>query len=100
MIDPVLLEDRIPSTTLAQAEYLRARYDREIPQVFGADTAPNMLSWDPSGYIAHALPKIFLSRPGYALDRANISNYDEIVFASREFSSTEVRAEVRKILTE
>ncbi len=98
MIDPVLLEDRIPSTTLAQAEYLRACYDREIPQVFGADVAPHMLSWDPSGYVAHALPKIFLSRPGYALDRANISNYDEIVFASRGFSSTEVRAEVRKIL--
>lgn len=34
MIDPILLEDRISSTTLAQAEYLRARYDREIPQVF------------------------------------------------------------------
>lgn len=59
-----------------------------------------MLSWDPTGYVAHALPKIFLSRPGYTLDRESVSNYDEIIFPSRGFSSTEVRAEVRKILTD
>ena len=97
-IDPILLSGQIDSTTLAQARYLREKYGYDIPQVFGSDVAPNMKKWDPSGYIARDLPKIFLSRPGFPLDDPTLGNYQEVDFASRGFSSTEVRKCVRDIL--
>lgn len=97
-IDPILLSGQIDSTTLAQARYLREKYGYDIPQVFGSDVAPNMKKWDQSGYVARALPKIFLIRPGFPLDDASLGNYQEVDFASRGFSSTEVRKCVRDIL--
>ncbi len=97
-IDTVCMDGYIDSSTIAQAKYLRREYGYDIPQVFGADIAPHMRSWDPSGYIARDLPKIFLSRPGFPLDDLSLGNYQEVDFASRGFSSTEVRKCVRDIL--
>ena len=97
-IDPILLSGQIDSTTLAQARYLREKYGYDIPQVFGSDVASNMKKWDPSGHIARDLPKIFLSRPGFPLDDPTLGNYQEVDFASRGFSSTDVRKSVRDIL--
>lgn len=47
-IDTTFLYGDIPTTTLNQANYLREKYSREIPQVFGSDVAPKMSVWDPT----------------------------------------------------
>lgn len=66
-IDTVCMDGYIDSTTISQAKYLRREYGYDIPQVFGADVAPHMATWDTSGFVAHKLPKIFLTRPGYEI---------------------------------
>lgn len=66
-IDTACMDGRVDSTTLAQAEYLRSKYGYDVPQVFGADVAPRMHEWDPSGLVARKLPKIFVTRPGYEI---------------------------------
>ena len=63
MIDTHFLYSSTPSTTRNQAEYLREKYAHEVPQVFGSDVIPHMNSWDPEGYVARQLPKIFIARP-------------------------------------
>lgn len=96
-IDSVLLEWRVESTTRAQAEYLREKFWHDIPQVFGSDVAPRMLAWDPTGYVAYQLPKVFVSRPWHEI--VGVGNYDTLEFNSRGFSSTDIRHEVARILS-
>lgn len=48
LIDDILIRGEIPSTTLAQAEYLKRKYKYDVAQVFGADVAPHMMKWDPT----------------------------------------------------
>lgn len=95
-IDSACMDGYIDSTTMAQVKYLRREYGYDVPQVFGADVAPHMANWDKTGFVAHELPKIFLARPGYKI--SGVSNYQTVDFASRGFSSTDVRREVRRIL--
>lgn len=95
-IDSILLEWRIESTTRAQADYLREKFWYDVAQVFGSDVAPRMLEWDPTGYVAYDLPKVFVTRPWYEI--TGVGNYDTLEFNSRGFSSTDVRREVARIL--
>jgi nicotinic acid mononucleotide adenylyltransferase len=81
---------------MAQVKYLRRDYGYDVPQVFGADVAPHMASWDTTGFVAHVLPKIFLARPGYEI--SGVSNYQIVDFASRGFSSTDIRKQIASIL--
>jgi nicotinic acid mononucleotide adenylyltransferase len=97
-IDTTFLYGDTNTTTLLQASYLRNKYGREIPQVFGSDVAKNMMRWDKSGFVARELPKIFVRRPGFEIDSIEVANFDTIDFASNGFSSTEVRREVARIL--
>lgn len=92
LIDDILIRGEIPSTTLAQAEYLKKKYGYEVAQVFGADVAPNMIQWDPTWYVAKKLPKIFVSRPWHTL--SGVENYELLPFESRGFSSTDIRVAV------
>ena len=96
-IDNILLDGRIESTTLAQAGYLRGKFWYDVAQVFGSDVAPRMLEWDPTGYVAYELPKVFVARPGHEIQ--GVGNYDTLEFQSRGFSSTEIRHEVSRILS-
>lgn len=57
------------------------------------------MGWDPSGYVAHILPKIFISRPGYPISEGIVSNYSELEYISGGFSSTQVREAVQRILS-
>jgi len=68
-----------------------------VAQVFGSDVAPRMLDWDPTGYVAYKLPKVFVARPGHEI--RGVGNYDTLEFHSRGFSSTEIRREVARILS-
>lgn len=86
------------TTTLAQAKYLRKKYNKDIPQVFGSDVASKMQVWDPTGYVPYQLPKIFVRRSGFEIDKDMVENYHTIDFASHGFSSTEVRREVARII--
>lgn len=97
-IDTTFLYGDMPTTTLNQANYLREKYGREIPQVFGSDVAPKMNGWDPTGYVPYRLPKVFIARPGHPIESGSIANYDTIEYESRGFSSTAVRREVERIL--
>lgn len=58
-----------------------------------------MASWDPTGYVAHELPKIFIARPGYDPDMSTVSNYEifapEVSPEVAGLSSSEVRANIQ-----
>lgn len=69
IIDTTFLYGTMPTTTLNQAKHLEEKFGREIPQVFGSDVATRMMGWDPTGYVAHRLPKVFIARPGYAIPK-------------------------------
>ncbi len=90
-IDTEFLYGSGETTTRIQADYLRRKYGRDIPQVFGSDTVRDMFEWDPTGYVARELPKVFVSRSGYPLDSAGILNFDTVDFESSGLSSTEIR---------
>ncbi len=98
IIDTKFLYGDMPTTTRNQAFYLREKYGKEIPQVFGSDVAPRMAWWDSTGYVAHILPKVFIARPGYPIQEWMVSNYDELEYNSLGHSSTRVREEVAKVL--
>lgn len=98
IIDTTFLYGDILTTSLNQAQYLQDKYRKEIPHVFGSDVAPQMMSWDPTGYVAHELPKVFISRPGYPIPVGTVSRYSELEYISGGFSSTRVREEVQRIL--
>lgn len=96
-IDSVLIEWRVESTTRAQAGYLREKFWYDVAQVFGSDVAPRMFDWDPTGYVAYELPKVFVTRPWHEIQ--GVGNYDILEFRSRGFSSTDIRHEASRILT-
>lgn len=96
-IDTMFLHGSGETTTLGQAKYLREKYGREIPQVFGSDTIPNMREWDPTGFVATQLPKVFIRRPGFPFETGSVLNFDTLEFESAGYSSTEIRNEITKL---
>jgi nicotinic acid mononucleotide adenylyltransferase len=98
IVDTTFLYGDILTTTLNQARYLEEKYQKEIPQVFGSDVASRMMNWDITGYVAHKLPKVFISRPWYPIVPWSVSNYRELEYLSFGYSSTWVREEVKRVL--